>query len=87
MTIRGEPIAGEEIELAPGVHFVGLPEIPVAYKRPSDLLIDGVAWVHVKKDKKYLYIYAEGDDGDDLFYARASVCYPCSRNVDLRSTW
>ena len=69
VTIRGEPIAGEEIELAPGVHFVGLPEIPVAYKRPSDLLIDGVAWVHVKKDRKYLYIYAEGDDGDDLFYA------------------
>ena len=69
VTIRGEPIAGEEIELAPGVHFVGLPEIPVAYKRPSDLLGDSIAWVHVKKDGKYLYIYAEGDDGDDLFYA------------------
>ena len=69
ITLRGVPILGEQIELSRGVHFVGLPEIPMLYKRPSDLLSDKVAWVHVKKDRTYPYIYGEGDEGDDLFYA------------------
>lgn len=69
ITLQGVPVAGEQIELEPGVHFVGLPEIPSLYKRPSDLLNNNVAWVHVRKANKYPYIYGEGDEGDDLFYA------------------
>ena len=74
VTLRGAPVAGEQLELSPGVHFVGLPEIPMLYKRPSDLLNGKIVWVEVRKKVKrngspYYTIYAEGNEGDDLFYA------------------
>ena len=87
MSINGEAVIGEEIELEKGVHFIGLPEIPLIYKRPSDLLSNKVAWVKVRTDKKnnspYRYIYADGDDGDDLFKIGQGFVIRVVENITL----
>lgn len=45
VSIVGAPVSGETVTLTEGTHVVGFPEVPSAYERFSDLLIDGVEFV------------------------------------------
>ena len=44
----GTPQYGEVIDLEPGTHLIGLPEVPANYQRASNFLsVDGVEWVKI----------------------------------------
>ena len=46
--VLGTPQQGQIINLEPGIHLIGLPEVPANFNRASDFLsVDGVEWVKI----------------------------------------
>ena len=71
--IRGVPQLGAEVEIRPGINLIGLPEVPAAYKRPSDFLSDIICVVMTTDMEGLHLIGREGDPGDNPFQAGEAV--------------
>ena len=86
--LLGTPQEGQIINLEPGIHLIGLPEVPQNYQRASDLVaVDGIEWVRIGYASS-IFIRSE-DDTDDRELVkgqavRVSVTEPVT--LDLRGT-
>ena len=75
---------GEILELSPGIHFIGLPEIPSNYEWVSDLLIDGIEWVRLYYTKKWwLTIDSPGESNDRQLRAGLGIRIKVTKDVTL----
>ena len=86
--VLGTPQQGQIINLEPGIHLIGLPEVPQNYQRASDLVaVDGIEWVRIGYASS-IFIDSEDDTDDrDLVKGQAvrmSVTEPVT--LDLRGT-
>ena len=81
--MRGMAVAGGEMDLHIGANLVGLPEIPSAYKRPSDFLNDSICLVIVEKQGTFYAVGKAGDNGDDLLSAGQALLIIASTEMTL----
>ena len=78
---------GEILDLQPGVHLIGLPELPANFQRASDFVaVDGIEWVKVGYSYKLINSINDSDDQDLRAgqAVRVSVTEPVT--LDLRGT-
>lgn len=77
-----------EVDIVQGINFVGLPNIPAAYKKPSDFLTDNVYAVITENEGDFYLIGRVGDDGDELLVeGQAVLIFSGVESVlDLRET-
>ena len=78
---------GEVLDLQPGIHLIGLPEVPQNYPRASDFVaVDGIEWVKVGYSYKLINSINDSDDQDLRAgqAVRVSVTEPVT--LDLRGT-
>ena len=84
----GTPQHGENINLKPGIHLIGLPEVPTNYQRASDLLsVNEVEWVKIGYGPSKHINSQDDPDDQDLIKGQAirvSVTEPVT--LDLRGT-
>ena len=81
--VRGVAQVGRIIDLDAGLNFIGIPQVPAAYKRPSDFLRDGVYTVFTESKGVFYLIGRVGDRGDDLLVDGQAVLITSQGNVSL----
>ena len=84
----GYPQQGEIIDLEPGIHLIGLPEVPQNYQRASDLVsVDGVKWVRIGYERSVFIHSEDAPDDQELVKGQAIRIYVIKNvTLDLRGS-
>ena len=84
----GHPQQGEIIDLEPGIHLIGLPEVPGNFERASDFLsVDGVEWVKIGySPSKHIDSQDDPDDQDLRAGQAIRIRVTNAVTLDLRGT-
>ena len=86
--VLGTPQQGQIIDLEPGVHLIGLPEVPANFERASDLVaVDGVGSVKLGySPTKYIDSIDDPDDQDLRAGQAIRIRVTNAVTLDLRGT-
>ena len=86
--LLGTPQLGEIINLEPGIHLIGLPEVPSSYQRATDFLsVDGVEWVKIGySPSKHIDSQDDPDDQDLQAGQAIRIHVTNAVTLDLRGT-
>ena len=78
---------GEVVDLQPGIHLIGLPEVPQIYQRASDFLsADGIEWVKLGYHAKRVSSEDDPDDQDLRAGQAIRISVTNAVTLDLRGT-
>ena len=77
--VHGQPI----VSIRSGINLIGLPEVPDAYKVPSDFLIDGICSVIITNENGFQAIGRPGDSGDTPLYAGQGVILHATKEFTI----